>query len=161
MSNYQVAPIGTININDQGMCIELDKKYIPALQALDGFSHLNVIWWFSDFDSEEMRNVLVTPQPYKNAPEKMGIFATRSPIRPNPSALTTVQILRIDYDNGIIQIAYIDANDGSPVLDIKPYTPSLDRVESPDVPEWCRHWPYSTEMSGDFNWENEFMFDSE
>ena len=158
MQNFQVNPIGNINVNKNGMFIKLEQKYIPALQALDGFSHLSVVWWFSDFDNEEMRNVLKTPQPYKKAPATMGIFATRSPIRPNPIALTTVQIIRIDYEKGIIHLAYIDANDGSPVLDIKPYTPSLDRVETPGVPEWCRHWPKSIEESGSFNWENEFNF---
>lgn len=88
----------------------------------------------------------------------MGIFATRSPIRPNPIALTAVEIIHVDYQSGIIQIAYIDANDGTPVLDIKPYTPNLDRVETPVVPEWCSHWPKSLEESGTFAWEQEFNF---
>lgn len=158
MQNFQVNPIGKINVNDDGMFIELEPKYIPALQALDGFSHINVIWWFSDFDNEEMRNILEAPQPYKKAPPVMGIFATRSPIRPNPIALTTAQIIYADYSKGIIQIAYIDANDGTPVLDIKPYTPNLDRVECPGVPEWCSHWPKSLDKSEDFDWENEFNF---
>lgn len=88
----------------------------------------------------------------------MGIFATRSPIRPNPIALSTVEIIHIDYQKGLIQIAYIDANDTTPVLDIKPYTPSLDRVETPGVPEWCCHWPKSLEQSASFAWEEEFNF---
>jgi Uncharacterized conserved protein len=158
MKNFYVNPIGKIKANNDGMFIELEPEYIPALQALDGFSHINVIWWFSDFDNEEMRNILETPQPYKKAPAVMGIFATRSPVRPNPIALTAVQIIDTDLPKGLIQIAYIDANDGTPVLDIKPYTPSLDRVESPGVPEWCSHWPFSVERSGDFDWENEFNF---
>lgn len=158
MQNFQVNPIGKINVNEKGMFIELEPKYIPAMQALDGFSHLSVIWWFSDFDNAEMRNILETPQPYKNAPAVMGIFATRSPIRPNPIALTAVQIIEIDHKKGIIQIAWIDANDGTPVLDIKPYTPSADRIEAPGVPEWCSHWPKSLEESENFDWENEFNF---
>jgi putative methyltransferase, YaeB/AF_0241 family len=158
MQNYKISPIGKIKVNENGMFIELRLKYAPALQALDGFSHLNVIWWFNDFDSEEMREILETKQPYKKAPKTMGIFATRSPVRPNPIALTAVQVLHIDYENGVIQIAYIDANDGSPVLDIKPYTPSLDRVKTPRVPEWCTHWPESLEESGSFDWSNEFNF---
>lgn len=141
MQNFKVTPIGKINVNEEGMFIELEPKYIPALQALDGFSHLSVIWWFSGFDNEEARNVLEAPQPYKNAPAVMGIFATRSPIRPNPIALTAVPIIRIDHEKGVIQVAWIDANDGTPVIDIKPYTPSADRIETPGVPKWCRHWP--------------------
>ncbi len=158
MTNFQVKPIGKISVNEGGMFIKVDQKFIAALQALNGFSHLNVIWWFNDFDNEEARNIIDTQQPYKNAPEVMGIFATRSPIRPNPIALSAVQVINIDYENGIIQITYIDANDGSPVLDIKPYTPSLDRVENPEVPKWCSHWPKSLEKSGDFDWEKEFNF---
>ena len=158
MQNFQVSPIGKISINEQGMFIKLEPKYILALQALDGFSHLNVIWWFSDFDRKETREVLETQRPYKKAPAVMGVFPTRSPVRPNPIALSAVQTIHIDYQNGSIQIAYIDANDNTPVLDIKPYTPSLDRVEAPRVPEWCRHWPKSLEESGSFDWEKEFNF---
>lgn len=158
MTALQVHPIGKINCTENGTYLELEPKYIPALQALDGFSHINVLWWFSDFDNEEMRAVLEAEQPYKNAPEKMGIFATRSPIRPNPIALTTAEIVEIDHEKGIIQLAYIDANDGSSVLDIKPYTPSLDRIEAPAVPDWCGHWPKSLEQSACFDWEKEFNF---
>ena len=88
----------------------------------------------------------------------MGIFATRSPQRPNPIALSVAEILYIDHEAGVIYIAYADARQGSPVLDLKPYTPSLDRVEHPQVPDWCGHWPRSLEESGDFDWENEFNF---
>jgi len=156
MDTFQVKDIGKISISTVGTFIKLEQKYIPALQALDGFSHVNVIWWFSDFDTEEAQSILEMPQPYKNGPDVMGIFATHSPVRPNPIALTTVQVIQIDHENGLIQIAYIDANDGTPVLDIKPYTPSLDRVETPGVPEWCKHWPMSVEKSEDFDWEKVF-----
>ena len=158
MQNFSVKPIGKIIVSRGEMYIKLDPEYIPALQALGGFSHLSVIWWFSDFDNEKMRNTLIIEQPYKNAPEIMGIFSTRSPVRPNPIALTAVQVIHIDYKKGVIQIAYIDANNNTPVLDIKPYTPSLDRVESASVPQWCEHWPKNLEESANFNWENEFNF---
>ena len=57
-----------------------------------------------------------------------------------------------------MRIAYIDAHDNTPILDLKPYTPSFDRLEALVVPDWCRHWPMSLEQSGEFNWENEFNF---
>jgi tRNA-Thr(GGU) m(6)t(6)A37 methyltransferase TsaA len=158
MQEYTVTPIGKVKVNEDGSFIELNEKYIPALKALDGFSHLNIIWWFSDYDSDEMRNILEAPKPYKNAPDVMGIFATRAPVRPNPLALTTVEMLDLDRERGIIRIARIDANDGTPVLDIKPYTPSLDRIETPGVPEWCSHWPKSAEASEHFDWASEFNF---
>ena len=84
MTNFQVHPIGTICTDGEGSYLKIDPDYIPALHALDGFSHINAIWWFSGFDTAEARAVLETEQPYKNAPAVMGIFATRSPIRPNP-----------------------------------------------------------------------------
>ena len=158
MEHFEVYPIGKIQTNERGTVIEIEPKYIPAMKALDGFSHINVIWWFSDFDNKEARNILDTPQPYKKAPAIMGVFATRSPMRPNPIALTAVEVISIDYQKGLIQIGYIDANDNTPVLDMKPYTPSLDRIETPAVPKWCSHWPESLEQSASFPWENEFNF---
>ena len=132
--------------------------YIPGLQALEGFSYINVVWWFSDCDNEKDRNELQTEQTYKGAPEIMGVFATRSPARPNPIALTAAEVIGIDYDNGIIRVTFIDANNDTPVLDIKPYTPSFDRVEIPGVPAWCSEWPKSTEASGYFDWGQIFNF---
>ncbi|WP_373483505.1 tRNA (N6-threonylcarbamoyladenosine(37)-N6)-methyltransferase TrmO [Acetobacterium sp.] len=158
MEQGYVKPIGTIHVQGENIFIELEEAYREGLEGLDGFSHINVFWWFSEFDNEEARKVLSGHQPYKLAPEVMGVFATRSPLRPNPIALTPVSVLEIDYQKGVIRIPYIDANDGTPVLDIKPYTPSLDRVENPKVPSWCDHWPKSVEGSGDFNWEDEFNF---
>ena len=99
-----------------------------------------------------------TRQPYNGAPELMGAFATRSPARPNPIAMTASEVINIDLANGIIRIAFIDADDDTPVLDIKPYTPSFDRVEAPGVPAWSRGWPKSTEASGNFDWGQVFNF---
>jgi tRNA-Thr(GGU) m(6)t(6)A37 methyltransferase TsaA len=158
MENFNVKTIGRIKSDSNEMFVEIKREFIPALQGLDGFSHINVIWWFNEFDNEKMRSILEGKQPYKNSPEVMGIFATRSPMRPNPIALTTVQVISIDHKKGIIQITEIDANDSSPVIDIKPYTPSMDRVENPNVPEWCKHWPRSLEKSDDFDWSKVFNF---
>jgi tRNA (adenine37-N6)-methyltransferase len=158
MSNFTVKSIGKVRNNEDGTFIEVEKHYIPALQALDGFSNINILWWFSDFDDEQSRSTLQAEQPYKGAPEVIGVFATRSPLRPNPIALTTVDVIHIDYEKGVVHIAFIDANDNTPVLDIKPYTPSFDRVETPRVPVWCSHWPKSTEESAYFAWEEVFNF---
>ncbi len=158
MTTFEVHPIGTIHNDGQAPYIELEPRYAPALRALEGFSHVNVLWWFSGCDFPGARAVLEAPQPYKKAPEVMGIFATRAPMRPNPLALTAVEVLAVEAAAGIVRIAYIDADDGTPVLDLKPYTPSLDRVEAPSVPAWCAHWPKSLEASADFAWEAEFNF---
>ncbi|MDF2653882.1 MAG: hypothetical protein K0R19_356 [Bacillota bacterium] len=158
MSTLIVNPIGEIRHNDSGSVLVIDPAYRPALKALDGFGHINVLWWCDKFDSSEARSTLEVEAPYKKAPEIMGIFATRSPIRPNPIALTAVQIVGMNCEAGEIYLAYIDADDGTPVLDIKPYTPSIDRIEQPIVPHWCSHWPKSAEASGDFDWGAEFNF---
>lgn len=158
MKPIQVNPIGMIRHGHNGTVLEVDRKYIPALQELDGFSYINVFWWCHESDSDEERETLETEAPYKKGPEVIGIFATRSERRPNPIALTASPVIRIDHEAGMIYLAYIDAADGTPVLDIKPYTPSIDRVEDPEVPDWCSHWPKCAEQSGDFDWAAEFNF---
>lgn len=157
-NNFTVKQVGIIGADDNGFRIELAPEYKEALVGLDGFSHLNILWWFSGCDNETDRSVLSETKPYTKGPDTLGVFATRSPQRPNPIALSCAYVTYIDADNGIIGLAYIDADDQSPVLDIKPYTPSLDRVETAEVPKWCKHWPNNMEASGDFDWESEFNF---
>lgn len=158
MEQFMVNPIGKIRVDEQGMRLILDQTYLQALTNLDGFSHLNVLWWFNQCDDLKSRSKLIEESPYKNSPELLGTFATRSPERPNPIGLSCCYITYIDSQKGIIGLAYIDAEDGTPVLDIKPYTPSLDRVENPTVPKWCSNWPKNIETSGDFDWSSVFNF---
>ena len=73
-------------------------------------------------------------------------------------AVSNVNIAYVDVETGTIGLYYIDAFDGSQVLDLKPYTPSIDRIENPMTPDWCSHWPKSYEESGRFDWEAEFNF---
>ena len=156
MENIQLKPIGFIQTNETESFIRLDKNYAAGLTHLDGFSHIFILWHFDQSDSAQNR--LIEKSPYKNAPEIIGTFATRSPNRPNPIALSCVGVCHIDHQKGIITIDYIDAEHGSPVIDIKPYIPSLDRVNHPQVPEWCQNWPMSLEDSAYFNWESVFNF---
>lgn len=155
MNTYQIIPIGTIRQGEDGASIHLDKRYAEGLTGLEGFSHVQVLWWFSHCDTAEDRQVLAMEAPYRSAPGRLGTFATRSPQRPNPIALSAMQITYIDLEGAVLGIAYTDALDGTPVLDIKPYTPSIDRIETPSVPDWCSHWPASYEASADFDWESE------
>lgn len=158
MKQFYVRPVGKIISNESGFFLEIEEKFRAALKETGTFSHINILWWADKYDTEEFRDILTADQPYKNSPAVMGVFATRSPLRPNPVALSTAQIIHTDYENGLIQLAYIDADNETPVLDIKPYTPSLDKVENFTSPQWCRHWPESLEKSGEFNWEEEFNF---
>lgn len=71
----------------------------------------------------------------------LGVFACRAPMRPNPVGLTTARVLHVDRDAGRVEIADIDAYDGTPVLDLKAYMPFCDRVRSVRVPDWAAGWP--------------------
>ncbi|MDL2237645.1 SAM-dependent methyltransferase, partial [Christensenellaceae bacterium OttesenSCG-928-K19] len=152
MEQFKVKPIGKVKVDGDKSSIVLSEEYRPALAGLDGFGYIQVLWWFDGCDSEESRRVLREEKPYRNGPNAMGIFATRSPMRPNPLGLSSACVTGIDYDSGELTLVYIDARNGTPVLDIKPYTPSIDRVEQPVVPGWCAHWPQNVEQSGEFDW---------
>ncbi len=154
---YQINSIGTVQADEQGFYIEVDKRYQAALKEVHGFSHIHLLWWAHLADTKEARSITVTPKPYKNAPDEIGIFATRSPLRPNPIADTIVFVIRID-DNKI-RIPYVDAEVGTPIVDIKPYHPCTDRVRNVSVPEWCSHWPQYYEDSAHFDWESEFVYE--
>ncbi len=153
----QIKQIGVIKTLGHTYSIVLDKDYIPALISIDGFSHLLIIWWGHLYESPEYRTNLIGDKPYTKGPEKIGVFATRSPVRPNPILITTIIVQDIDHEKGIIYTPYIDAENESPVLDIKPYHQS-ERVKACNVPEWCKHWPEWHEDSAAFDWENEFNF---
>ncbi len=156
MPQYSLTSIGSIRVDNDGMRLVLMPQYIPALSGLSGFSHINALWWFDGCDTPAARAKTSEAAPYRGAPETLGTFATRSPERPNPLALSCCEIAYIDAQNGVVWLAYIDAQDGSPLLDIKPYTPSLDRVEQPALPDWCTHWPRCVEASGSFDWSTVF-----
>lgn len=155
---FTLNPIGSVRCGEDGFAIHIDPAYREALTGLDGFDWIQTIWWFDGCDNAQSRAKRVLDKPYVNGPDKMGVFATRSPERPNPIAVTAAYVTGIDRENGIIHIAWTDARDGSPVLDIKPYTPAADRVAQPAVPAWCAHWPGSVEESGEFDWAGEFSF---
>ncbi len=108
-------------INDQGeFKIILNKKYSEGLKLLNTFTYIYVIYYL---DKVIRNNKMVISPPWANQ-QKVGIFASRSPNRPNPIGISVVKIKEI-IDN-IIYISGIDAFDGTPLLDIKPYIDKLD-----------------------------------
>src|SRR5712672_3578432 len=92
-------------------------EFEPGLTDIEGFSHLVVIW---EFDRSQGFELLGTP-PFENRPH--GVFATRSPRRPNPIGLTVVELLR--REGGQLHVRGIDMLEGTPILDIKPYLSSI------------------------------------
>ncbi|MFR1803334.1 MAG: SAM-dependent methyltransferase, partial [Faecalispora jeddahensis] len=126
MELLTVKQIGIARTDEHRFWIELNPEYREAMTGLKGFEYLNIFWWFDRCDNSESRSVLTEEQPYSKGPALLGTFATRSPERPNPIALTCAQVTYLQMEKGIIGLAYFDALDQSPILDIKPYTPSLD-----------------------------------
>lgn len=155
---YTVAQIGVVRSGEDGFRVELRPEYRPAMAGLEGFGYVQLLWWFHRCDTPQARSVRTERRPYVHGPDVLGTFATRSPERPNPLALSCACVTGLDREAGVIELAYLDAEDGSPVLDVKPYVPSLDRVEAPGTPGWCAHWPASVEDSGGFDWSAEFNF---
>lgn len=157
MKTYEVQAIGHIETKE-GFFIHIDEVYRDALIHLEDFPHIAILWWFSECDKPEYRKILTESNPYTNGPEILGTFASRSPLRPNPIALSNASIIAVDHEKGTIEVDYLDAMDGTPLVDIKPYTPSIDRFEDSSSASWCSHWPRNIETSGDFDWSKEFNF---
>lgn len=158
MNDIRIHPIGRIESDGGGLRIKLDPPYGKGLRGLAGYGHVQVLWWADGCDNEPVRATLVETKPYVKGPDEIGVFALRSPERPNPIALSVAPVAYVDEAAGTVGLHYIDTFPGTAVLDLKPYTPSLDRVEHPTTPEWCHHWPRSCEASGDFDWTTEFNF---
>ncbi len=153
-----LTPIGVLHQGEDGAFAEIFPPHRPALAGLAGFSHVQLIWWFDRPPETAPAPGWTERKPYRRGPEVLGAFATRTPLRPNPLALSCAGLLAVDEEAGVLRLDYVDAADGTPLFDLKPYTPSVDRVGSPQVPAWCAHWPGDVEHSGDFAWEEEFNF---
>ena len=98
-----------------------------ALRGLEGYSHLWLIWQFSEAIRESWSPTVRPPRLGGN--QRVGVFATRSPFRPNPIGLSSVKILSIDFhteEGPVIMVAGADLMDQTPIYDIKPYLPHVD-----------------------------------
>jgi tRNA-Thr(GGU) m(6)t(6)A37 methyltransferase TsaA len=152
----QIGIIKTGKTENGRFLLQIDEPFREGLSGLEGFSYIDVLFWCHFLDDENYREMTVCPKPYQKGPETMGLFATRSPVRPNPIGLSPCPVISVDKKAGIVEVAFIDAEDGTPLLDIKPYHPATDRVRDAKVPEWCRHWPEWYEDNAAFDWEAEF-----
>lgn len=131
---YVVHPIGKVVKTGDRALLEVFPQYFDALLGLGDFSHILVLYWFDRNDTPEKRSILrVHPRRNKANPLR-GVFATRSPYRPNLIGLCICKIESLDQ--GRIVIDKIDAFDGTPIIDLKPFIPGNDCAEAPRVPEW-------------------------
>lgn len=113
--------------------IELAPAYHGATRGLEDFSHVLVVCLLHRARYEPQRHRVRRPRGQADMPE-VGIFAQRAKDRPNPIGITAVELVAVDDQR--LTVRGLDAIDGTPVLDVKPYYPVYDRVEAPRVPEW-------------------------
>ena len=112
--------------------IVVDSSLTEALDNLEEFSHIIVLYWMHRADNEALPPK-VHPMGRGELP-LVGFFATRSPNRPNPVGKTTVRL--IERNGNILKVKGLDAIDGTPVIDIKPYIPGYDSATDARVPPW-------------------------
>ena len=118
IENMPIQPKGASAVEG---CVLVDEKYIEGLQDLEGFSHIYLLYSFHQAPRTELQ---VTPFMDK---EKRGVFATRSPLRPNHIGISIVALKRVDGNKIIVE--GIDVLNGTPLLDIKPYIDKFDAVK--------------------------------
>lgn len=145
LESIEMSPIGVVrrtsaeeNERDRDLLCEivLVDDLAPALDRLDEWSHIYVIYWLNRVEHAE-GPVAHFPSREEESPP-LGIFATRAPIHPNPIGLTLVELIR--RERNVIVVRGLDAYDGTPVLDLKPYPDweqgQLIVVTDFRVPEW-------------------------
>ncbi len=111
-----------------GASLQLDEMWRPGLAGLENSVYAIVLYWM-----DRARRDLIVQKP-NHRPAPTGVFSLRSPVRPNPIALAVVKILGVDHEKGIVTIDAIDCLDGTPIVDIKPYMPRVDRVGEAEQP---------------------------
>lgn len=131
--------IGIVESSTEFSRIQIFPEYGKMLSSLRDFSHLIILYWFHLRDNEEERSTIqVIPKRHLGAPQ-VSVFASRSPSRLNPIGICVVKLISIeDY---IITVSGLDAFEGSPIVDIKPYIPRADSVPNATTPQWARTGP--------------------
>lgn len=113
--------------------LHLDAAYAPGLAGLEDWSHVVVVFVMHRATFDPTADLVRRPRGYDDLPV-VGIFAQRSHHRPNLIGTTAVKLLGVD--GSVVRVRGLDAIDGTPVLDIKPYAPIYDGATNPMVPAW-------------------------
>jgi tRNA-Thr(GGU) m(6)t(6)A37 methyltransferase TsaA len=114
--------------------IIIDQEWAEGLEGLEEFSHIVVLFWLDRPKTNETP-LQVHPEAREDLP-LVGVFATRAPVRPNPIGVTAVELLA--RDGNVLRVRGLDAYDGTPVLDIKPYLIRGDMKPGAAVPNWLQ-----------------------
>ena len=112
--------------------IIINNELTEALNGVDGFSHMFVLFWLHQIPNEKRQIMKVHPRGRKDMP-LLGVFATRTMLRPNPIGLTLVELIKVE--NNVLTVRGLDAYNGTPVLDIKPFD-TWDTAKTPKMPQW-------------------------
>lgn len=134
---FKLFPVGKVEKQGQTSRIRIFDAFVDGLLGLEAWSHVHVFYWFDQNDIPQKRRMLqVNPRGDKNNP-LTGVFACRAPVRPNLIALSVCKIVSVEKN--IVTLDDIDAFDGTPVLDLKPFIP-LDAPPAKDVrvPAWAK-----------------------
>lgn len=135
--HYEIRPVGRVDKSqDHTVRLIIEPEFWDATLGIEHFSHLIILWWATGRDTPETRSTLQGTPPRIEGAKLSGVFAIRSNARPNPICHTIVKIESVDTGNHSLIIDRIDANDDTPIIDIKPYLPSSDRVDDARVPPW-------------------------
>jgi len=116
--------------------IEIDAPYQAGLTGLSDFSHVIIVYYLDQAHFDANKHLIRQPRNRSDMPA-VGIFAQRAKNRPNPIGITAVELISVENDG--IAVRGLDAIDGTPILDIKPYFPQYDLKENTVVPEWSIH----------------------
>lgn len=125
------SPAKGVNWGEVVSTVEIDPQWQEGLEGIEGFSHIIVIFWFHLTRDRTVLKVHPMKRPDKPL---VGVFATRSPKRPNPIGITVVRLLR--RKGNLLEVQGLDAYDGTPVLDIKPYIAPGDEAIGARTPDW-------------------------
>ena len=118
--------------------IHLDPHYAPGLQGLEEFSHVMVIFHLHQMEEFDLgKQLLRHPRGMEHLRE-VGVFAQRTKYRPNPIGVTSAALSAIR--GNVVVVRGLDALDGTPVLDLKPYMPMFDRIEDARTPDWVKYF---------------------
>jgi tRNA-Thr(GGU) m(6)t(6)A37 methyltransferase TsaA len=136
---FRLTPIGQVEKTESVIRIMIYPQFREGLVHLGEFSHAIILWWIHERDSTDDRQRLLANPPRGKGTEPSGVFACRSPFRPNPIGHSVAGLVSVDETKGVIVLDQIDAKDGTPVLDIKPYLPSSDKVDRATVAPWFKN----------------------
>ncbi len=136
----EVKFVGIVEVaGEEEARVRIFPEFCDALKGIDDFSHLIILYWLHLRDDEKERNVLrVVPRRHTEN-VKVGVFACRSPSRPNPIGLCVVELMKVE--GCILTVKGLDALEGSPIIDIKPYISRADAIPNASAPEWTLHGP--------------------